>query len=53
MDTKHDILNKISEHEIEYFDDIPEEFRNNKEIIYALIDENDSEPLCSFPEKSG
>tara|TARA_B100000674_G_scaffold395507_1_gene339972 strand:+ start:531 stop:857 length:327 start_codon:yes stop_codon:yes gene_type:complete len=52
MESKDDIKNKISRHEIEYFDDIPEEFQNNEEIIYALIDENDGEPLCLFPEDS-
>ena len=52
MESKEDILNKINEHEIEYFDDVSEEFQNNEEIIYDLIDENDGEPLSSFPEKS-
>ena len=50
MESKEDILNKINEHEIEYFDDVSEEFQNNEEIIYDLIDENDGEPLSSFPE---
>ena len=52
MDSKEEIINKINDQEIEYFDDIPKEYQNDEEVIYALIDANDGEPLCSFPEDS-
>ena len=52
MDSKEEIINKINDSEIEYFDDIPKEYQNDVEVIYALIDANDGEPLCSFPEES-
>ena len=52
MDSKEEIINKINDQEIEYFDDIPKEYQNDEEVIYALIDANDGEPLCSFPEEN-
>ena len=52
MDSKEEIINKINDQEIEYFDDIPKEYQNDEEVIYALIDANDGEPPCSFPEDS-
>ena len=52
MDGKEEIINKINDQEIEYFDDIPNEYQNDEEVIYALIDANDGEPLSSFPEDS-